>query len=61
MNLHIDLPDPKFCDGCPCLYECHTCELICGRGYVEFRPRIEQGLSALACRRPAKCIEENGE
>ncbi len=59
MNISINLPDPKRCEGCPCIGswlapDDHV-RLDCHLGYwTDFLSIVS------APPRPAKCIEEHG-
>ena len=65
MNLKIDLKDPKYCDGCPCI----SFGDIKGRMFYKCS-FFNHKLSYMKCdfekgwlpiKRPQRCIKENDE
>lgn len=60
MNLKITLPDPKYCNGCPCLQR--SCEWDGCLEVPDVKCNIGHKITVAAfVKRPAICIKTNGE
>jgi hypothetical protein len=61
MKMEIKLPDPKYCNGCPCCYDYLSCQffdkMFSGYG-DDFSPRESEDGMIL---RPQICKDKNGE
>lgn len=62
MKIEIELADPKFCKGCPCLDESYDYGAGCTLEYWENEdtPTIYDP-KALNFTRPQECIDKHGE
>jgi len=63
MNVKIELPNPKYCDGCPVLYvDQEDGEETCSKGYNNGKPMEREYIPKCGYFniRPEECIKENG-
>ena len=67
MKIEIKLPDPKYCNGCPCLIKQAMTKDKCCVGFpIEYsmtktRRRVRFKDNAPLVLRPKICIERHGE
>lgn len=60
MKIEIKLKDPKYCDGCPCLFT-HDEGEDCGLGFGYLLDYSWNSKENEKYKRPKECIQKHGE